>query len=176
MNSKIHKRFVIIGLPGSGKSTFASMLGQRLGVPVHHLDRHMFVAGGKKRDKEEFLSIQREMVNEETWIIEGCAMSSLEMRVAQADVIIYFHLPRLLCIWRAFKRFLTNENTLDDTADGCSKVFNWGLVSYIWNFDRDKRKDIEELRKKYSQVDFQVFVSSDDAKKYLENIRKLGGR
>ncbi|MDP1834619.1 MAG: hypothetical protein Q8K75_01705 [Chlamydiales bacterium] len=168
MKSQIYRRFVIIGLPGSGKSTFASKLGKRLGIPVHHLDRHMFVAGGKKRDKEEFLSIQREMVNEEAWIIEGCAMSSLEMRVAQADSVIYFHLPRLLCIWRAFKRFLTNDNALGDTAEGCSKVFNWELVSYIWNFDRDKRKDIEDLQNRYPQIDFQVFDSSKDAEDYLE--------
>jgi len=42
------KKFALIGLPGSGKSTFASKLGKILGIPVHHLDRHMFEPGGKK--------------------------------------------------------------------------------------------------------------------------------
>ena len=33
------KRVVIIGLPGSGKSTFAIELGEKLNIPVHHLDK-----------------------------------------------------------------------------------------------------------------------------------------
>lgn len=34
------KKFALIGLPGSGKSTFASNLGKILEIPVHHLDQH----------------------------------------------------------------------------------------------------------------------------------------
>jgi len=59
------KKFALIGLPGSGKSTFASKIGGILGIPVHHLDRHMFEPGGKKRDKQEFIEIQKAMLNEE---------------------------------------------------------------------------------------------------------------
>lgn len=36
------KRIAVIGLPGSGKSTFATRLGKTLRIPVHHLDKHMF--------------------------------------------------------------------------------------------------------------------------------------
>ena len=71
--TKTHpKRFALIGLPGSGKSTFATKLGQILGIPVHHLDRHMFETGGKKRDKQEFIEIQKRMLDEEAWIVEDC--------------------------------------------------------------------------------------------------------
>jgi adenylate kinase family enzyme len=52
---KVHpKKFALIGLPGSGKSTFAANLGKILQIPVHHLDRHMFEPDGKKKDKQEF--------------------------------------------------------------------------------------------------------------------------
>jgi len=98
------KRIAVIGLPGSGKSTFAKRLGKILGVPVHHLDKHMF-DGLTKRDKQEFLSIKEALVNEESWIIEGCSFSTLEMRFSRADTVIYFHLPRWLCLWRVLRRF-----------------------------------------------------------------------
>ena len=49
MKEKIPKRIALIGLPGSGKSTFAVKLGKRLAIPVHHLDKHMFEEGGKKK-------------------------------------------------------------------------------------------------------------------------------
>ena len=94
------QRIAIIGLPGSGKSTFASNLGEILCIPVHHLDRHMFEPGGKKRDKQEFIEIQKAMLNEEAWVVEGCSFSTFEMRFATANVLIYFHFSRLVCFWR----------------------------------------------------------------------------
>lgn len=54
-SSKTSKKFAIIGLPGSGKSTFATKLGKILDIPVHHLDRHMFEPGGKKETNKSLL-------------------------------------------------------------------------------------------------------------------------
>ncbi len=169
MKQEIPKRFVLIGLPGSGKSTFGAKLGKVLNIPVHHLDRHMFVAGGKKRDRQEFLSIQKAMIDEESWIIEGCSLSTLEMRFAQASTVIYFRFPRLLCVWRVCKRLFFPDKTLRDTADGCSKVVSWEILAYIWNFDKEKKGIIEDLKKKYPHVDFCVFTCSKDADGYMKS-------
>ncbi len=163
-----HRRFVLFGLPGSGKSTFAAKLGKKLNIPVHHLDKHMFEAGGKKRDKQEFLAIQKAILVENSWIIEGCAMSTLETRLAQAGTVIYFHLPRLLCMWRVLKRAFFPDRELQDTADGCTKVITWEILKYIWNFEKEKRGAIDALRKKYPQVEFHVFRTSRDANRYIE--------
>ena len=161
------KRIAIIGLPGSGKSTFATKLGNILNIPVHHLDKHMF-DGKKKRNKQEFLSVKDSLLKEEFWIIEGCSFSTLEMRFARADTIIYFHLPRWLCIWRVCKRLFTFDKRIVDT--GCLNGINWLLIKYIWTFDRDKRESIEELRKRYPNVEFLIFRHSQDPKKYLEKL------
>ena len=163
------KRIAIIGLPGSGKSTFATKLGNILKVPVHHLDKHLF-NGKKKRDKQEFLSLKEALLKEEFWIIEGCSLSTLEMRFARADTIIYFHLPRWLCIWRVCKRPFTFDKTMADT--GCLNGINWTLTKYIWNFDRDKWQSIEELRKRYPHVEFLIFRHSHETNQYLENLKK----
>ncbi|MES2122452.1 MAG: DNA topology modulation protein [Chlamydiota bacterium] len=161
------RRFVLFGLPGSGKSTFAVKLSNKLNIPVHHLDRHMFEAGGKKRDKQEFLALQKAMLVEDSWIIEGCAMSTLEIRFAKADIVIYFHLPRLLCMWRVLKRVFFHDKTLCDTADGCTKVISWEILKYIWNFEKEKRESIEALRKKYPHAEFRIFQTSHDANQYI---------
>lgn len=162
------KRIAVIGLPGSGKSTFAVSLEKILNIPVYHLDKHMF-DGRTKRDKQEFLSIKKALVNEESWIIEGCSLSTLEMRFARADTIIYFHLSRWLCIWRVFKRLLNFDEKIADT--GCLNGINWTLIKYIWNFDRDKRESIEELRKRYPNVEFLIFRHSQEPDKYLEKLK-----
>jgi adenylate kinase family enzyme len=168
MREEIPKRIAIIGLPGSGKSIFAIALGKTLNIPVHHLDKHMF-DGRKKRDKDEFLGVKEALVKEDSWIIEGCSISTLEMRFATADTIIYLNLPRLTCIWRVFKRMFTSDAHLSET--GCLNGVNWPLIKYIWNFERDKRQGIEELSKRYPKVNFIVFHSSNDLKEYLERLK-----
>jgi len=39
------KRIIIIGSGGAGKSTLARALGERLGLPVVHLDAQFWQAG-----------------------------------------------------------------------------------------------------------------------------------
>lgn len=165
MNNTSPKKFALIGLPGSGKSTFASKLGKILDIPVHHLDRHMFEPGGKKRDKLEFIEAQKAILNEKAWIVEGCSFSTFEMRFATADVVIYFHFSRLVCFWRLIKRVFNYKSDF-----GGLRAINWEILKYTWNFDKEKRARIEELRDKYPRTDFRIFRSPKDADLFLKQI------
>ncbi len=168
MLNKFPKRIAIIGLPGSGKSTFACKLGSILNIPVHHLDKHLF-NGRQKRNKQQFLAVKEALVSEDSWIIEGCSLSTLEMRFARADIVIYFQLPRLLCVWRLCKRFFAFDKAASHS--GCLKGINWGLLKYMWNFDRDKSPGIKKLRQQYPKVDFVVFLNNFDSEKFLNEIK-----
>jgi len=165
MKKDIPKRIAIIGLPGSGKSTFATTLGKLLDIPVHHLDKHVFIESGKKRDLWEFMSIQQKLVDGKSWIIEGCSLSTLEMRFVRSDAVIYLCFPRFFCMWRVFKRLFTLDHNF---KTGCAKTISWRLLKYIWNFDKDKNAKIEKLKNQYPNVDFYVFQSYREAKKFLE--------
>ncbi len=170
MHQQHAKRFAIIGLPGSGKSTFATLLGKTLDIPVHHLDKHVFEKDGKKKDKEEFLLIERSMTKEEAWVIEGCSLSTLETRFARATDVIYFRFPRLLCLWRILKRFCVYHKALSET--GCVRAVNWRLIQYIWTFEAEKGRGIEALANKYPQVRFHIFRTAGDAKSFLASLAK----
>lgn len=159
------KKFALIGLPGSGKSTFASKLGRILDIPVHHLDRHMFEPNGKKKNKREFIEIQQAMLNEESWVVEGCSFSTFEMRFAKADVLIYFHFSRLVCLLRLFKRVFNYKKDF-----GGLRAVTWEVLKYTWNFDKEKRARIEELRQKYPWTEFLVFRGQKDADFYLKSL------
>ncbi|MFN0065227.1 MAG: hypothetical protein ACKVOH_03205 [Chlamydiales bacterium] len=141
------RKFALIGLPGSGKSTFASKIGGILGIPVHHLDRHMFESDRKKKDKQEFIEIQKAMLDEDAWVVEGCSFSTFEMRFANADALIYFHFSRLVCFFRLFKILFNYERNF-----GGLRAVTWEILKYTWNFDGGKRAKIEELRSTYPQT------------------------
>lgn len=96
------KRIMIFGIPGSGKSTFSLKLSRLLNLPLFHLDKYFFVRGWKEGNYEEFLQIQRGLVDQDSWVIDGNATKSFEMRFSRADTVIYFRFNRILCLWRIF--------------------------------------------------------------------------
>lgn len=163
-----YKRIAIIGLPGSGKSTLAVKLGHLLNLPVHHLDVHCF-NGRIKRDEKEFRSLQQNIVDQDSWIIEGCSIKTLEMRFARADLIIYLGFSRYLCIWRVIKRVLTQDKHLSDS--GCAFFVNKELLQYIWTFKKEKLGRIEELKNKYNCSNFYNFQNPRELNTFLKEIK-----
>ena len=157
------KKIVITGLPGSGKTSFATKLSKSLNIPLYHLDKIVFLPGGAKRDKNEFIQLQNEIIKKKEWIIEGCGLSTLEMRYSQAAIVIYFEVSRWLCLWRSLKRFLLERNLHPDTPEGCSKVFNFTLIKYIWGFKKNHKLKIKQLQRSYPKVKFYLVTNSSEA-------------
>jgi adenylate kinase family enzyme len=90
-SSKLHTKIMIIGRPGSGKSTFAICLANILNIRVFHLDKYFFEKNWIERDYQEFLSSQEDMISRASWIIDGNSTKSYEMRYACADLCLYFN-------------------------------------------------------------------------------------
>lgn len=57
------KKVMIIGRPGSGKSTFALWLAETLNIRIFHLDKYFFEKNWVERDYQEFLSSQKDMIS-----------------------------------------------------------------------------------------------------------------
>jgi adenylate kinase family enzyme len=166
------KRIMIFGIPGSGKSTFALKLSRLLDLPLFHLDKYFFTAGWQERNKEEFLNIQEKLVEQESWIIDGNAISSLEMRFSRADMILYFRFNRLLCLWRILKRLKDKNPQISDRAEGCTERVRLRLIRYLWGFPKRVEHSIEDLRKKYSLTPFYEFQNDQQINAFLSALQK----
>lgn len=164
-------RIMIIGRPGSGKSTLALRLAQKLKLPLYHLDKYFFVENWAKRDYEEFLAIQQNIIDQERWIIDGCSIKSLEMRYARAQICIYLLYPRWLCLYRLIKRIFTKNPAIDDRAQGCDESISWELIKYMWTFEYRENNRVErlltDLQKKYSYVHFYIVRNNAELSKFF---------
>jgi adenylate kinase family enzyme len=66
------KRVAVVGVTGSGKTTFASTLSQRLGVPAIELDAFYWQPNWTPpADRDEFRSVIAAYAAADGWVIEG---------------------------------------------------------------------------------------------------------
>lgn len=137
------KRIAIIGGGGAGKSTLARALGERLGLPVTHLDTEFWQPGWVMTPRDEQTTRQRLMVARPTWVIDGNYGGTMEIRLTAADTIIYLDFPRRLCLYRIIKRRLQYAGkTRPDMAAGCPERLTWDFILWVWNYRRAKRPGV----------------------------------
>ncbi|MEJ7704935.1 MAG: hypothetical protein WKF47_15355 [Geodermatophilaceae bacterium] len=65
------QRVMVVGCAGAGKSTVAGIVGQRLGLPVVHLDQHYWAASWVEPDEATWRQRQRALVAGARWVIDG---------------------------------------------------------------------------------------------------------
>lgn len=128
----------------------------------------MFEPSGIKRNMEEFIKMQKVILDQKSWVVEGCSSKTFEMRFAMADLLIYFHLPRYICFARFLKRLFNYKRGF-----GGLRTINWGLLKYTFNFDKDKGKLIEMLRKKYPSAVFYEFKKPKEVEAFLTNFKNI---
>ena len=92
------KRISIVGSGGAGKSTFAHQLADILHLPVIHLDALYWQPGWVATPQDEWRDKQQQLVQQECWIIDGNYTSTLDVRFAVADTIIFLDFPRFRCL------------------------------------------------------------------------------
>lgn len=170
MAANSYKKIMIFGIPGSGKSTFAMQLSRVLHLPVFHLDKYFYVNSWQERHYEEFLSIQKELVSKERWIIDGNATRSLELRFSRADLVLYFRYNRLLCLYRIFKRLLHKDPHISDRAEGCKEKVHFKLIRYTLGFPKRVEHTIKQLRAHYPHVPCYELHSDEETQAFLKNL------
>ena len=104
------KKIIVIGSCGSGKTTFSLQLGYITGIPVIHLDKEYWQPGWVEPIQDEWIKKLNELMSKDKWILDGNFKSSLELRLQQADTVIFLDFKRHLCLYRVGKRFLKNFN------------------------------------------------------------------
>jgi adenylate kinase family enzyme len=99
------QRIVILGNAGSGKSTFARKVGERLHLPVVHLDKLFWEPGWSKPNCEVFRGRVNEAISQKAWICEGnYHRQTFDLRLPRADLIIWLNTPRVTCLRRVALR------------------------------------------------------------------------
>lgn len=137
------RRVLVIGISGAGKSTFSRRLAERTGLPLIHLDREFWRPGWIVTPRPEWRAKVAELVERDTWIMDGNYGGSLDLRLPRADTVIWFDYPTLRCLRRVVWRIATTYGRVrPDLAPGCPEQVDLEFLRFVWDFNRKSRPQI----------------------------------
>ena len=97
-------KIIVIGCPGSGKSTFARKLSALLNLPLYYLDMIWHKPDKTTITQKEFDIKLNKILKEYRWIIDGNYQRTLEMRLKKCDSVFLFDISTELCLEGAKSR------------------------------------------------------------------------
>lgn len=162
------KRIIVIGCPGSGKTTFAKRLAELTKLTIYHLDAIWHKPDKTHIPREEFDGRIREIFKEESWIIDGNYRRTIEMRVDAADTVFLFDLPMEVCLEGALARVGVARADMPWREEELDPTFKQQIESFAEN----TLPEIYEILGRYEgKREIIIFKTRDEAERFLENIK-----
>jgi adenylate kinase family enzyme len=157
------KKVIVIGSPGSGKSTFSRKLRDQTGLPLYYLDQMFHRADRTTVSREVFDQSLRDAMAHDTWIIDGNYMRTLEMRLKECDTVFFMNLPVEACLHGAVKRIGHPREDMPWIETEMDPEFR----QYIIDFQYDQLPYIKELLGIYQNKQIIIFHDHQEADAYL---------
>ena len=160
---------MLLGSGGAGKSTLARQLGKILDIEVTHLDKLYWKPGWDSIERWELKIEIEKILRRESWIIDGNYSDSIDIRLKDADTVIFLDFSRALCFFRVFKRMIIYAGGgRPDLPPGCPEDFDWNFMKWIWNYPIKQKPTILKKLEKYSKGRrIFIFKTPYEVKKFL---------
>ena len=157
------KKIIVIGSPGSGKSTVSRALHNKTGIPLYHLDMMYWNADKTTVEKSVFLERLSTVLEKDEWIIDGNYGSTMELRMAACDTVIFLDYPLEVCL----------DGIKERRGKSCSDM-PWieteedaEFIEFIKNYNEQQKPKVMKLLEKYSNKNIIVFKSREEADAFL---------
>ena len=162
------KKIIVIGCPGSGKTTFAEKLHKCTDLPLYHLDAIWHKPDKTHIPREEFDKRISEIFATDKWIIDGNYKRTIEMRLRECDTVFLFDLPTDICLKGATERIGKGrydlpwiETELDPEFRHFIEDFPTDTLPYIYKLLEEYKKDKKII----------IFHSRKQADDFIEGLK-----
>ena len=154
---KIH----IIGCSGTGKTYFANKLSNKYNIPHFDLDDIQWDNNSKgygvKMPIDKRDALLKQILNNDSWIIEGVYYAWVLESFEQADIIYVLNIPPYIYKSRIIIRFLKRKVGL---GKGKKETFKslYNLLKWTNKYQSKNLKEINKILEKYENK--VVWISS----------------
>ena len=157
------KKVIVIGCPGSGKSTVSRALHNKTGIPLYHLDMMYWNADKTTVEKSVFLERLSAVLEEDEWIIDGNYGSTMELRMAVCDTVIFLDYPLDVCLDGIKERRGKPRSDMPwiETEEDAE------FIEFIKSYNEQQKPKVLELLEKYSDKNIVILESREQADAFL---------
>lgn len=163
----MYNKIIVIGCPGSGKSTFARKLRDVSDLPLFYLDMIWHKPDKTNISREEFDERVSEILEGNEWIIDGNYKRTLDMRLEKCDCVLWFDIPTEICIKSVLERVGIEREDMpwNDSIDD-------DFLDYIRSFKEEVCPVIENLLNEYPNVKVIKFNSREESDEFLQKLKE----
>jgi adenylate kinase family enzyme len=145
------ERVSVVGCSGSGKTTVAARLAERLDAPHIELDAMFHQPRWTPLPEEEFRERLDEMLAGDRWVVDGNYSAVRDLVWTRADTIVWIDLPR----WRVMSqliprtvvRAVTRRELWNGNTEPLAGMFRWdphrSILRWSWTTHRKVRDRYE---------------------------------
>jgi adenylate kinase family enzyme len=157
------KKIIVIGCPGSGKTTFSEKLNKLTGIPLFHLDAIWHKPDKTHISREDFDERLGEILALDSYIIDGNYSRTVERRIAACDTVFFLDYPIEVCLAGIKARMGKPRADMPwiETEEDAE------FLEYVKRFNTEQRPNIIELLEKYKDKRIFVFKTREEANEYL---------
>ncbi len=164
------KKVIVIGCPGSGKSTFSRELQKITGLPLYHLDMMYWNSDRTTVEKTVFLERLKKATAGDEWIIDGNYGSTMEMRMNECDTVFFLDYQKEVCLRGVEERRGEPRSDMPWVEKETDEEF----IAFINDYNEDSRPKVISLLEKYSNKNIVVFHSREEADVFMQSIKAPG--
>lgn len=163
-------KIYIIGCSGTGKTYLAKKLSNKYNIPHYDLDNIYWDNSsqkyGIKTEIEKRDKLLQDILEEDSWIIEGIYYKWLEQSFKDADIIYVLDLPKYIYKFRIIKRFIKRKLRLEaGKKETLKSLLN--LLKWTDKFQNENMKEIIKIFEKYKEK-VHFIKNKNEIKKILE--------
>ena len=159
-------KIIVIGCPGSGKSTFSRALHDKTGIPLYYLDMLYWNTDKTTVGREIFRARLAEVLAKDSYIIDGNYQSTMETRIEKCDTVFFLDYDLETCL----SGVLARRGKPREDMPWIETEEDTDFTDYIKSFSSESRPKIISLLEKYKDKSIVVFESREESVKYLESL------